>query len=138
MVALEFLRAYINDFLCITKASLEDHLDTLNMVFNICKLSFCAIKTEYLGSILTSTGIKPQPKEVKAAFAITPPQQVKELRKFLGMVQYYRDLWARCSDMFAPLTALEGECGHIKVTKANKTKNIHGTGIRYIKKHLMM
>ena len=38
------------------------------------------------------------------------------------MVQYYRDLWARCSKMLAPLTSLEGECGHTKVTKAKKTK----------------
>jgi hypothetical protein len=50
---------------------------------------------EYLGYIHTHTGIKPQPKKVKAILAITPPQQVKDLRKFLGMIQYYRDLWSR-------------------------------------------
>ena len=38
------------------------------------------------------------------------------------MLEYYRDLWARCSEMLAPLTSLVGECGHTKVTKANKTK----------------
>ena len=38
------------------------------------------------------------------------------------MVQYYRDLWARCSKVLAPLTSLVGECGHTKVTRANKTK----------------
>ena len=38
------------------------------------------------------------------------------------MVQYYRDLWARCSEMLAPLTSLVGECGHTKVTRAKKTK----------------
>ena len=27
-----------------------------------------------------------------------------------------------CSEMLAPLTSLVGECGHTKVTKANKTK----------------
>jgi hypothetical protein len=31
---------------------------------------------------------------------------VKELRGFLGMVQYYRDLWAKRSKMLAPLTNL--------------------------------
>jgi hypothetical protein len=132
MVALEFVRAYIDDLLCITKASLEDHLDKLKMVLtrlrdaglriNARKSFFCAIETEYLGYILTRTGIKPQPKKVQAILAITPPKQVKDLRKFLGMVQYYRDLWARRSEMLAPLTSLVGECGHTKVTKANKTK----------------
>ena len=32
MVALEFVRAYLDNLLCITKANLEDHLDKLKMV----------------------------------------------------------------------------------------------------------
>jgi hypothetical protein len=47
---------------------------------------------------------------------------VKELRHFLGMMQYYRDLWARRSKMLAPLTSLVGECGQTKVTKVTGTK----------------
>ncbi len=97
-------------------------LRDVGLRINAQKSFFCAIETEYLGYILTRTGIKPQPKKVQAILAITPPKQVKDLRKFLGMVQYYQDLWARCSEMLAPLTSLGGECGHTKVTKANKTK----------------
>ena len=33
MLALEFVRTYLDDLLVITKASLEDHLDKLRMVF---------------------------------------------------------------------------------------------------------
>ena len=40
------------------------------------------------------------------------------------MVQYYRDLWAKRSDMLAPLTSLVGECGHTKVTRALKTRKV--------------
>jgi hypothetical protein len=40
------------------------------------------------------------------------------------MVQYYRDLWARQSGMLTPLTSLVGECGQIKVTRANGTKKV--------------
>jgi hypothetical protein len=132
MAALEFVRAYLDDLLCITKASLEDHLGKLRMVLtrlrdaglrvNVRKSSFCAIEMEYLGYILTRDGIKPQQKKVQAILAITPPKQVKDLRSFLGMIQYYRDLWARRSEMLAPLTSLVGECGHTKITKAKKTK----------------
>ena len=53
-----------------------------------------------------------------------PPCNVKELRRFFGMVQYYRDIWARRSEMLAPLSNLVGECGHTKVTKAKKTKEL--------------
>jgi hypothetical protein len=38
------------------------------------------------------------------------------------MVQYYRDMWQKRSEMLAPLTDLVGECGETKTTKKNKTK----------------
>ncbi len=38
------------------------------------------------------------------------------------MVQYYRDMRARHSEMLAPLTDLVGECGETKTTQINKTK----------------
>ena len=72
--------------------------------------------------ILTREGIKPQQDKVQAILALKEPTSVKELRKFLGMVQYYRDLWPKRSHLVAPLTDLIGECGETKVTRANKTK----------------
>jgi hypothetical protein len=60
---------------------------------------------------------------MQAILAIQPPTNVKELRHFLSMVQYY-DLWARRSKMFAPLTSLVGECSQTKVTRAKRTKKV--------------
>jgi hypothetical protein len=59
---------------------------------------------------------------VQAILVLNPPNNVKELRHLLGMVQYYRDMWARRSEMLAPLTDLVGECGEMKTTRRNKTK----------------
>jgi hypothetical protein len=61
---------------------------------------------------------------VQAIVAIEPPKGVKQLQHFLGMVQYYRDLWERRSNMLAPLTSLVGECSQTKVTKAKGTKKV--------------
>ncbi len=90
---------------CISKLSLEDHLEKLEEVLrqlrnarlkvNATKLTFWALEIEYLGYVLTRDGIKPQSNKVQAILAIKPPTGVKQLRHFLGMVQYYRDLWAR-------------------------------------------
>jgi hypothetical protein len=38
------------------------------------------------------------------------------------MVQYYQNMWARRSEMLAPLTDLVRECGETKTTRMNKTK----------------
>ena len=104
MGTLEFVRTYIDDLLCITKGNLDDHLNKLRRVLirlrdaglkvNASKSSFCATETEYLGYVLSRDGIKPQQKKVRAILALMPPKSVKELRRFLGMVQYYRDIWA--------------------------------------------
>ena len=132
MATLEFVRAYIDDLLCITKGDFVDHLAKLKLVLqrlqdanlkvNAVKSNFCAVETEYLGYILSRDGIKPQPKKVQSILALTPPTSVKELRRFLGMVQYYRDLWAKRSELLAPLTSLVGECGSTKDPKTKKKR----------------
>ncbi len=132
MATLEFVKAYIDDLLVITKSSHGDHLDKLEQIFirlrnaglkvNLAKLFFRAQETEYLGYILIRGGIKPQPKKVQAILALNPPNRNKELQQFLGMVQYFRDMWAKRSEMLAPLTDLVGEYGETKATKKNGTK----------------
>ncbi len=104
MESLEYVRAYLEDLLHISKLSLEDHLEKLEVVLgqlrdaglkvNAAKLTFCALEIEYLGYLLTRDNIKLQSNKVQAILAIKPPTGVKQLRHFLGMVQYNHDLWA--------------------------------------------
>ncbi len=59
MESLEYVRAYLDDLLCISKHSSEDHLEKLDEVlWQLCdaglkvnaeKLTFCALEIEYLG-----------------------------------------------------------------------------------------
>jgi hypothetical protein len=137
--------------LCITRGTLEDHLDKLKealrrlhdagLKVNAAKSFFCTHEIEYLGYMLTRGGIKPQIKKVPAILAINPPNNVKELRHFLGMVQYYPDMWVKHSKMLAPLSDLVGECGETKTTRKNKVKkkpwhwdSIHQTAFDNVKK----
>jgi hypothetical protein len=133
MESLEYVRAYHDDLICISKLSLEDHLEKLEEVLrrlrdagikvNAEKMTFCALEIEYLGYVLTRDSIKPQSNKVQAILAIKPPTGVRQLQHFLGM-QYYRDLYKRWSKMLTPLTSLVGECDQTKTTKAKGTKKV--------------
>jgi hypothetical protein len=122
----------MDDLLFIMRGVLDEHLQKIETVLTrLCdaglkviatKSLFCAHEIEYLGCILIRYGIKPQPKKVQAILALNLPTNVKELRHFLGMVQHYRDMWVRHSEMLAPLIDLVGESGETKTTKKNKTK----------------
>ncbi len=91
---MEYVRAYLDDLLCIFKLSLEDHLEKLEEVLrqlcntglnvNAAKSTFCTLEIEYLGYVLTSDGIKPRSNMVQAILAIELPTGVKQLRHFLG------------------------------------------------------
>ncbi len=88
--------------------------------------------------MLTRGEIKPRIKKVRAILTINLPNNVKELRHFLGMVQYYCDMWVKRSEMLAPLSGLVGECGETKTSRKNKVKRNLGTGIQFLKQHLTM
>ena len=47
------------------------------------------IEVEYLGFLLTSKGIRPQPKKVEAMMRMKAPTSTKTLKMFLGMVNFY-------------------------------------------------
>ncbi len=70
METLEYVRAYLDDLLCISKNNLEDHLEKLEeLLRGLCEAGFkvnaekstlCALEIEYLGYVLTREGIKPE------------------------------------------------------------------------------
>ena len=43
---------------------------------------------------------------MEAIHNIQPPTTRKQLRRFIGMINYYRDMWPRRSDLMAPLSRL--------------------------------
>jgi len=77
-----------------------------NLKINAPKSSFCESEIEYLGYMIIPTGIKPIPKKIEAITRLQRPKTVKQLKSFLGMVNFYRDTWAKRSHILAPLSDL--------------------------------
>ena len=87
--------------------SFQDHLKKVHIVFshlhrmgmkvNLIKTEFFKSELEYLGYLLTPQGIKPLPKKVEGITRILPPKNRHQLRRFLGMINYYRDMWQKRS-----------------------------------------
>jgi hypothetical protein len=75
-----------------------------------------------IGYMLTRGGIKTQQQKVQAIIVLNPPNKVKELRHFLRLVQYYCEMWAKCSEMLAPLSDIVVECKDQKTTRKNIVK----------------
>jgi hypothetical protein len=113
---LEYVHVYIDNLLVTSCSTFEEHLQRLRLVFsrlsetglkiNASKSHFPVSEIEYLGYWITRNGIQPVPKKVEAIQCIAPPTTRKQVRSFIGLINYYRDMWPRQSEILAPLTRL--------------------------------
>ena len=93
---LEHAQVYLDDLLVLTNGSFDDHLSKLGKVLellsqeglkcNADKCSFGAKEVEYLGYLLTRDGIRPVPTKIKSILALSPPKNVGQVRRLLGMI----------------------------------------------------
>jgi hypothetical protein len=78
----------------------QEHLIHLEQVFQILKqdqwrvkhskCSFAKEEVTYLGYVISGAGVATCPSKVQAVASWPQPQNVKELRSFLGLAGYYR------------------------------------------------
>jgi len=116
---LDYVHVYMDDILITSSGTFSDHMSKLSEVLkrlekvgfraNVRKCTFAADRVEYLGYDISRQGIHPQPKKVEAILKMQPPTTKRQLRRFLGMVNYYRDMWQRRSHILAPLTSLSAK-----------------------------
>ena len=112
MRPLPFVRCYLDDLL-VASASPEQHLQHLRqllttlrqarLAINIGKCEFGKDKVEFLGFQLSAAGYEPPPRKVEAISNYTKPVTARELRRFLGMLNFYRSCIPRAAELQAPL-----------------------------------
>ena len=102
-----------------SKDSHQDHLEKLEKVLaqltraglkvNGRKSFFARDELENLGYWISRSGSQPLPSKVEAIMKIAEPKNRRELRSFIGIVNYYCDMWIRRSHVLTPLSALTTE-----------------------------
>ena len=111
----KFAVAYLDDILVFSR-TYEEHLKHIEDVFNRLgaanfslnksKCHFVKAEIDYLGHVISSNGIRPNPEKVRAIQTLDPPTNVKGVRSFLGMAGYYRNFIPQFSAIARPLTKL--------------------------------
>ena len=109
---LDFVFSYIDDIL-IASLNEEEHERHLRVVFerlqqysmriNLEKCQFGKSEIEFLGHVVNGQGVKPTPEKVKAITDYPLPSTICDLRRFLGMVNFYRRSLPHAAHTQAPL-----------------------------------
>jgi transposase InsO family protein len=112
---LDFVHPYIDDIL-VASASEEDHVKHLRQLFarlsehgvtiNADKCELGKRSLEFLGHQISSNGIKALPSKVDAILDYPQPNTFRQLRRFCGLVNYYRRFIPGCAAILQPLTDL--------------------------------
>lgn len=104
---------YLDDII-IFGSSLEHHLDNIKKVFDRIKESnlkiqldkseFLRKEVEYLGHLVTTDGVKPNPAKIEAIKSYPIPKTTKQIKGFLGLLGYYRKFIKDFAKITKPMT----------------------------------
>jgi len=117
------LRPYLRQFflvffydILIYSPTLQDHithlqiildlLETKQLFVKLTKCSFATNHVNYLGHVISLSGVAPDPEKVIVIHNWPQPQSLAELRGFLGLTGFYRKFVHHYATLVAPLTDL--------------------------------
>lgn len=109
---LDFVFAYIDDLLIASpdEETHKNHLRTIlrrlednGITINPSKCVLGESEVKFLGFTVNQQGIKPPEEKVSAICNYIKPKTIEELRRFLGMINFYREHIPQAAQMQAPL-----------------------------------
>jgi hypothetical protein len=110
-----FTVVYLDDILVYSE-TLEEHIQHVRQVLSklsesdlylkLEKCTFHASEVEFLGFIISSEGIRMDPKKVHSISTWPAPTTLQELQSFLGFINFYRKFISEISQKAIPLHAL--------------------------------
>ena len=112
---LTFAFGYLDDILIYSR-NMEEHLKHVRLLFKrMCqadlkltkrKCNFLKAHVQYLGHYISGQGLEPIPQKLESLQQMPAPTDLTEVRKFLGLVGYYRKFIPKYSDIARPLMNL--------------------------------
>ena len=111
----KFVVVYFDDILIYSK-SLDEHVEHIKCVLailrkaclyaNLTKCTICTDKVVFLGFVVSAHGIEVDEEKIKAVREWKPPQNVSQVRSFLGLAGFYRRFVKDFSSIAAPINEL--------------------------------
>ena len=105
---------YMDDII-VFSTSLQEHINDLKQVFTklqdanlkiqLNKTHFLQKEIGFLGHLITSEGVKPNPQKIAAIQNFKIPSTQKEIKSFLGLIGYYRKFIKNFAKITKPLTS---------------------------------
>ena len=111
----DFCTSYLDDIL-IYSDNKKDHIAHVSKVLerlrraglflDIDKSEFFVTSVKYLGLIITTDGVRMDPKKIEAILNWKSPKNIRDVQAFLGFANFYRKFILGYSRIIAPLTKL--------------------------------
>jgi hypothetical protein len=137
-----YVFAYLDDII-VSTPDFETHLNILRVVFDNLKKAgltlkeskceFCKPELRYLGYVVNRQGLNVDSAKVSAVVDIPQPKGIRDVRRLIAMMSWYRRFVANFSTMVAPLTNLTRKKNTLHVDSGVR-KSLFGNKKRLIKR----